>query len=158
IEVIDGIDSEVRSRLSQSHIVSMQNLATANPIMLFVETPYGVYQIIDWVAQAQLCAVLGPKALMELWKLGIRTIFDLERAVFGTSSLALRHEIGKIIVSGRKEEEQARLGLAAADQPSKQSDETVLALVEILVDDLHIQRLRQIVNRISERLGAENMR
>ena len=158
MEVIDGIDSEVRSRLAQSHIGSMQNLATANPIMLFVETPYGVYQIIDWVAQAQLCAVVGPKALTELWKLGIRTIFDLERSVFGKSSLALRHEIGKIIVSGRKPEEQARLGLAAADGPSQQTDQTVVALVEVLVDDLHIQRLRQIVNRISERLGLENMR
>jgi hypothetical protein len=158
IEVIDGIDSEVRSRLAQSHIVSMQNLASANPIMLFVETPYGVYQIIDWVAQAQLCAALGPKGLLELWKMGIRTIFDLERAVFATSTMVLRHEIGKIVVLGRTPEERARLGLGAEDKPSEETDQTVIALVEVLVDDLHIQRLRQIINRISERLGSENLR
>lgn len=97
IEVIDGIDSEVRARLLDHHIVTVQNLATANPILLFVETPYGVYQVIDWVAQAQLCAAVGPKVLVEIWKLGIRTIFDLERAVLddGVSTPELRRTIGE---------------------------------------------------------------
>jgi hypothetical protein len=158
VEVIDGIDTEVRSRLSLHNIVSVQNLATANPIMLFVETPYGVYQIIDWVAQAQLCSALGPKAVIEFWKLGIRTIFDLERALMGaTSTRELRHEVGKIIVLGRSAEEQGRLGLAPASLPSDAADKTVLALASIILDDLHIQRLRQIANRIAERLGLQNL-
>jgi hypothetical protein len=158
VEVIDGIDTEVRSRLSLHNIVSVQNLATANPIMLFVETPYGVYQIIDWVAQAQLFSALGPKAVIEFWKLGIRTIFDLERALMGaTSTRELRHEVGKIIVLGRGTEEQGRLGLAPASLPSDAADKTVLALASIILDDLHIQRLRQIANRIAERLGLQNL-
>jgi hypothetical protein len=158
VEVIDGIDTDVRSRLSLHNIVSVQNLATANPIMLFVETPYGVYQIIDWVAQAQLCSALGPKAVIEFWKLGIRTIFDLERALMGASSTReLRHEVGKIIVLGRSAEEQGRLGLAPASTPSDAADKTVLALASIILDDLHIQRLRQIANRIAERLGLSNL-
>lgn len=158
VEVIDGIDTEVRSRLSLHNIVSVQNLATANPIMLFVETPYGVYQIIDWVAQAQLCSALGPKAVIEFWKLGIRTIFDLERALIGASSTReLRHEVGKIIVLGRNAEERDRLGLGAASLPSPEADATVLALASIILDDLHIQRLRQIANRIAERLDFENL-
>jgi hypothetical protein len=158
VEVIDGIDTEVRSRLSLHNIVSVQNLATANPIMLFVETPYGVYQIIDWVAQAQLCSALGPKAVVEFWKLGIRTIFDLERALMGASSTReLRHEVGKIIVLGRSVEEQGRLGLAPTSVPSDAADRTVLALASIILDDLHIQRLRQIANRIAERLGLQNL-
>jgi hypothetical protein len=158
VEVIDGIDTEVRSRLSLHNIVSVQNLSTANPIMLFVETPYGVYQIIDWVAQAQLCSALGPKAVIEFWKLGIRTIFDLERALMGASSTReLRHEVGKIIVLARSPEQQERLGLAPASVPSDTADKTVLALASILLDDLHIQRLRQIANRIAERLGLSNL-
>ncbi|MEA2884119.1 MAG: hypothetical protein QOH32_3375 [Bradyrhizobium sp.] len=158
VEVIDGIDTEVRSRLSLHNIVSVQNLATANPVMLFVETPYGVYQIIDWVAQAQLCSALGPKAVIEFWKLGIRTIFDLERALIGASSTrALRHEVGKIIVLARSPEERDRLGLGAASTPSDAADATVLALASILLDDLHIQRLRQIANRIAERLDLVNL-
>ena len=59
VEIIDGIDSEIRVRLDDHHIHSTQNLAAANPLMLFVETPYGVYQIMDWVAQAQLCCSVG---------------------------------------------------------------------------------------------------
>lgn len=158
VEVIDGIDTEVCSRLSLHNIVSVQNLATANPIMLFVETPYGVYQIIDWVAQAQLCSALGPKAVIEFWKLGIRTIFDLERALIGASSTReLRHEVGKIIVLGRSAEERERLGLGAASAPSDEADATVLALASIILDDLHIQRLRQIANRIAERLDLQNL-
>jgi hypothetical protein len=158
VEVIDGIDTEVCSRLSLHNIVSVQNLATANPIMLFVETPYGVYQIIDWVAQAQLCSALGPKAVIEFWKLGIRTIFDLERALIGASSTrALRHEVGKIVVLGRSAEERDRLGLGAASAPSEAADATVLALASIILDDLHIQRLRQIANRIAERLDLQNL-
>src|SRR6185295_807807 len=110
------------------------------------------------VAQAQLCSALGPKAVIEFWKLGIRTIFDLERALIGASStLELRHEVGKIIVLGRSAEERERLGLGAASPPSAAADATVLALASIILDDLHIQRLRQIANRIAERLDFENL-
>jgi hypothetical protein len=110
------------------------------------------------VAQAQLCSALGPKAVIEFWKLGIRTIFDLERALIGASSTReLRHEVGKIIVLGRSAEERERLGLGAASAPSDEADATVLALASIILDDLHIQRLRQIANRIAERLDLQNL-
>jgi hypothetical protein len=159
VEVVDGIDTDVRARLAQYNITTVQHLATANPIMLFVETPYGVYQIIDWVAQAQLCSALGAKAVMEFWKIGIRTIFDLERGLLGYASTPeLRHEIGKIIVAGRSAVEQARLGLGPESAPSDETDKTIIGLSAVLLDDLHIHRLRQICNRIAERLGSDNLR
>jgi hypothetical protein len=158
LEIIDGIDTEVRSRLAQYNITTVQHLATANPIMLFVETPYGIYQIIDWVAQAQLCSALGQKAIVELWKLGIRTIFDLERALLGSAStLNLRHEVGKIIVAAARRSKNG-LGLGADAAISDETDKTIIGLGAVLLDDLHIHRLRQICNRIAGRLGPENLR
>lgn len=80
-EVIDGIDFFVRFRLQQANIFEVQHLAVANPIMLFVETPYGIYQCIDWVAQAQLCTIVGPDRFLAMRSFNIRTIFDVERAL-----------------------------------------------------------------------------
>jgi hypothetical protein len=157
LEVIDGIDSEIASRLSEHHIGTVQNLATANPIMLFVETPYGVYQIIDWVAQAQLCAVVGSKGLTEMWKLGIRTIFDLERAVLddGFTTPHLRHAIGRALII--TPEARKALSFDTTNSHTQESDATIIALVRTVLDDLHVQRLRQIWNRISERLDTRNL-
>lgn len=154
LEVIDGIDSEIRNRLADHHISTVQNLATANPIMLFVETPYGVYQVIDWVAQAQLCTIVGPRGVTELWKLGIRTIFDLERAVLHKhfTTRPLRYAIGQAFVAS----ESARQ-LLEIHESSDLSDQTIAAMIRTVLDDLHVQRLRQIWNRISERLDPRNL-
>ena len=78
VEVIDGIDTGIRKRLEDYHIVSVQNLATANPVMLFVETPFVIYELVDWVAQAQLITAIGVNKTTKLWDFGIRTILDLE--------------------------------------------------------------------------------
>ncbi|MCS3740434.1 hypothetical protein [Rhizobium sp. BK661] len=81
LDVLDGIDYATRFRLEECGIYDVQNLATYNPIQLHIESPYGIYQTIDWVGQAQLCNMLGlPKYLM-LKQLNIRTVFDLERAI-----------------------------------------------------------------------------
>lgn len=159
LEIVDGIDSEVRSRLLDHHIVTVQNLATANPIMLFVETPYGVYQIIDWVAQAQLCSAVGPKVLVELWKLDIRTVFDLERAVLDdtVSTPQLRRAVAEVLASG-SEAARKHLGLEPDKPVEAASDAAIKGWVALIVDDLPVQRLRQIWNRISDRLGEENFR
>lgn len=155
LEIIDGIDSETRSRLSEHHIETVQNLATANPIMLFVETPYGVYQVIDWVAQAQLCAAVGPAVLAEFWKLGIRTIFDLERAVLDPKlrQPELHRAIGLILVLNAHKY-RGVLSLDPASPAGELNASVVTSLVLMITDDLHVRRLRQIWNRIAGRLGA----
>lgn len=156
VEVVDGIDTEIRSRLAEFNIFSVQNLATANPIMLFVETPYGIYQSIDWVAQAQLFAAVGPKSVLALWKVGIRTIFDLERAVLAEShtTAPVRQAVGVALLVAADEITRQRFG----PREGPLDDDSIKALVRNKLDDLHVHRLRQIAIRIEAHLGAENKR
>ncbi|MGU3360524.1 hypothetical protein ACLBWX_09345 [Methylobacterium sp. M6A4_1b] len=148
VEIIDGIDSEIRVRLDDHHIHSTQNLATANPLMLFVETPYGVYQIMDWVAQAQLCCSVGREKVIRLWPLGVRTLFDLERlaAPSAVRNEALLLEVGRIVLGGN-------LIDAAPDRQA--AVDLVVASIELRLDDPHVQRLRQIFIAVGDRLGPD---
>jgi hypothetical protein len=81
LDALDGIDYATRFRLQESGIYDVQGLATYNPVMLHIETPYGIYQAVDWIAQAQLCHLVGLEKFLVLLELQIRTIFDLERAI-----------------------------------------------------------------------------
>ncbi|KQP62056.1 hypothetical protein ASF52_05130 [Methylobacterium sp. Leaf112] len=152
VEIIDGIDSDIRIRLEDYHIHSTQNLAAANPLMLFVETPYGVYQIMDWVAQAQLCCSVGRDRVIRLWPLGVRTLFDLERlAASGEgASEALLLEVGRVILG------EGLVPREIADRPAAVA--MVRASIELRLDDPHVQRLRQIYIAVGDRLGASSRR
>ncbi|TPP11361.1 hypothetical protein [Rhizobium glycinendophyticum] len=81
LDSLDGIDYATRFRLQECGIYDVQGLATYNPIMLHIESPYGIYQAVDWIAQAQLCHLVGLEKFLVLREMQIRTIFDLERAI-----------------------------------------------------------------------------
>ncbi|MBO1021736.1 hypothetical protein IPV08_17395 [Methylobacterium sp. SD274] len=152
VEIIDGIDSNIRVRLDDHHIHSTQNLATANPLMLFVETPFGVYQIMDWVAQAQLCCSVGRERVIRLWPLGVRTLFDLERLAASTDGTHenLLLEVGRIILG------DSLVPLSVKDP--KAAAALTRASIELRLDDPHVHRLRQIYIAVGERLGPRNRR
>jgi hypothetical protein len=103
VEVIDGIDYAKRIRLEENDIADVQNLATTNPIMLYVETPFQFLECFDWVAQAQLCAAVGPDRFVELRRRNIRTIFDLRDAVlFESATPDVLKALGAILFARAK--------------------------------------------------------
>ncbi|TBW40939.1 hypothetical protein EYW49_01940 [Siculibacillus lacustris] len=96
LDVIDGIDYSTRYRLEWIGLYEVQNLAACNPILLHIESPYGIYQAVDWVAQAQLCTIVGLERFLLLQQYNIRTIFDLERVVQSAKST---HEARLMVAS-----------------------------------------------------------
>jgi hypothetical protein len=186
LDVIDGIDFTTRFRLEEANVFEVQNLACANPIMLHIETPFGIYQTIDWVAQAQLCAVVGPERFLIMRQHNIRTIFDLERAVLAPSSTAqMRRFVATLLLMptevSQKLFEQLKAKFPGLDstppalispadmqvyvtelfgarqQAPLDPDATVIHLVSVIVDDLHVHRLRQIWLGIALRLGLKSV-
>ncbi|MDW5313416.1 hypothetical protein [Rhizobium sp. PL01] len=179
LDIIDGIDYETRFRLEGCGIFDVQNLATYNPIMLHIESPYGIYQVIDWVAQAQLCHILGPEKFLIFRELNIRTIFDLERAIGSKQSVKAFDEIcaGVLLASTSSLRETVKISATkpitmdpdksqAVDadayciwaRQKMQRDDDSKATEHVLrwiADDLHVRRLRRLWLDISASLGPE---
>ncbi|WP_207459730.1 hypothetical protein [Azospirillum sp. SYSU D00513] len=162
LDTILGIDSYMKFRLSEFEIEDVQNLATTNPIQLFVETPYGLYEVVDWVAQAQLILAVGTKKTSMLRSYNIRTIFDLEKSMDNdflkrklTEILTDRKDLEgiKFRASGKKRESVVENSSELELDPS----DYIEAIVAIIRDDLHVKRLRQIWDvikiRVDERPG-----
>ena len=147
IDMILGIDSAIKFRLAEFEIEDVQNLATANPILLFVETPYGIYETMDWVAQAQLLLALDLDQIEALRVINVRTIFDVER-------FAMRPESRPRLVQALncpKRDGNGAVLLADRGITLENLDSVVQAIGE----DLHVQRLRQIWRNIELKLSLD---
>jgi hypothetical protein len=146
LEVIDGIDSVISFRLQERNLYDVQNLAAANPIRLYAETPFTLVQVFDWVLQAQLCLMVGTPCYFALKQHRIRTIFDLERAVLaqGAPPTYVRAILDVLLVDATPAF-RAALGLQPDGAPSAdpaQYTQIARHLTAILCDDVHVHRLR----------------
>ncbi len=163
LTILDGIDASTEYRLEEAGICDVQNLAVSNPVMLCVETPYPLFEILDWTSQAQLCTAIGPEKFLLLRERGIRTVFDLERAVLSKSACdALIFRIASVLFASTKSEmaikskfniqELSESSYFASYSNNIQRDD-VIELVKIMTDDLHIHRIRQIWIAATKKMG-----
>lgn len=137
LDMIDGLSHYVQFRLEELEYEDVQNLATANPVLLYVETPYNILEIIDWIAQAQLITAVGPKKTAELRRINVRTIFDLAR--IGDSPHFRRCALQILI-----EPEAFRAGLDTATEA--QVVDMFNCMFTSVADDLHVIRLARVWN------------
>jgi hypothetical protein len=166
LTLIDGIDPLMAFRLEEANIFDVQNLATFNPIMLHIESPYGIYQAMDWVGQAQLCVAVGPERFLMLKSLQLRTIFDLESVAKGQST-ALKDAVcdmlwsddapGQLLraTTGLLHIPQIRRMGDAGGYPAADRHQALSELVALMTDDLHVFRLRQLWDLIVQKLRRD---
>jgi hypothetical protein len=137
LDMIDGMSHFVQFRLEELEYEDVQNLATANPVLLYVETPYNILEIIDWIAQAQLITAVGPKKVAELRRMNVRTIFDLAR--IGDS-----HQFRRAILQILIEPEEFRGDLANLSEA--ETEAMFNCMFTSIADDLHVIRLARVWN------------
>lgn len=75
VTVLQGISSFTEFRMKEMGLESVQNLAQANPVELFMMNPASIQACLDWVGQAQLRLLLADKVSATV-PLGIRTSLD----------------------------------------------------------------------------------
>jgi hypothetical protein len=134
LDLIDGIDPSIKFRLNQLEIAEVQNLATANPILLYIESPYGLLQVIDWMAQAQLLAELGPERFLQARAAGVR---DMVAFLELGASDGGRRLLAPLLVPERDA-----------------GDEALQASFDSIAHKLHVQHLHQWWMVISQALAG----
>lgn len=122
-DIIDGIDMLTKFRLMEAGIRDVQNLATANPVLVYVETPYRLPAILDWIAQVQLILAVRGEVAARPRPIGIRTIFDIPPLkVSETSRKMVLEQIQPVL----------------AKEPT---EEHFNAFYQTLTHDIHVRRL-----------------
>jgi hypothetical protein len=79
LDMVQGISPFRKLRLYEIGMDNCENLATSNPITLYLTSNLSLLEVIDWIAQAQLLIVVGQEKYRILQANAYRTVLDLER-------------------------------------------------------------------------------
>ncbi|MCG8606788.1 hypothetical protein MJD09_17615, partial [bacterium] len=105
IATLQGITRPQFERLFEENITTVQHLAFANPLKIYMTTSFGLNQILDWIDQAYLRIYLGEDVCNKLAPLGIRGAIEMAVLQRRFASLGddgaqnLRRQIGAVIGS-----------------------------------------------------------
>ena len=93
----------------------------------------GLFEAFDWVLQAQLCLATGKEVFHKLRSHGVRTAFDLERAVLSCGAPpSYVRAVGAILFSKADAEMKRLLKL---DDPEHADVEAIRHVVAVVTDD-----------------------
>lgn len=94
LDMIEGMDSFHKARLSELGVDNVQNLAHASLVELIIKTPFAPRIIVDWMAQAKLCQEFKDH-VNSIRHAGVRTILDFQQVAEADllPSLAQRSEL-----------------------------------------------------------------
>jgi hypothetical protein len=141
-DMVDGVDMPIKFRLMEAGVHDVQNLATANPVLLYVETPFELLTILDWIAQAQFIIAVGGSPAAELRGIGVRTIFDV--APMGRDPMTRRMVLEKVWPAA----------MAIKDQVTG-TPEQFQVLLKMLNGDVHVRRLQTLWSVLTTLVGTE---
>lgn len=87
LENLDGMATEHFERLAEEDVHTVQNLAMANPLTLYLATAYPMSLIIDWIDQAYLRMYVKPDAASKLAAAGMRGAIEVAQVEDGLSGV-----------------------------------------------------------------------
>lgn len=160
LQMIDGIDFYTASLLHSKYIRSVEALAAANPIVIFVETTLGIYQVLDLVGQAQLATIVRKEKFLQLQEIGIRTVFDLQRATEQATEHATEttEVVKRIIFDGQYRsviEPHDRNPSPAEGSTTDAQNTSLKTFVDIATSDIIFSRLKGILESFSTSIAPK---
>jgi hypothetical protein len=152
LPTLSGIDDSLAKALQSRGVRDVASLATANPVVLYVESRMGIFLAVDVIGQAQLVSAVGLDAFDRFRKLGVRTLGDLERLAGSGPDVIKRAAMNILdellrpkppVVAVPKTTNSETDG-SEMSHPTATEDMDLQSWVRQMTDSLHVRRLHDI--------------
>jgi hypothetical protein len=110
LTMIQGLDRDKIDRLAELNVTNSEVLASQNPFILWLKTPYEFLLIIHWISQAQLYVIMKENKLFALRENGVSGILDFAKVTSDTETqgpladkIGVPHEILHALIASFEE-------------------------------------------------------